>query len=545
MMTTNTMSVTADNDAQLVAASLSGNREAFGQIVARYQSLVCSLAYSATGSLSQSEDLAQETFLIAWKQMRQLREPAKLRSWLSGIARNLINNWLRRRGREPSQAAESLETVQDAPATEPLPPDQTISNEEAAILWRSLERIPETYREPLVLFYREHQSIERVAQSLELSEDAVKQRLSRGRKLLHEQVLAFVEGALERTNPGKAFTLGVLAALPMFVTGASAATTGAVAIQGSSAAKASAALGLSGAILGPLAGLLGAWIGVKASLASARSERERAFIRRQTKIMVVFAGAFAVVMFVLMYVNNRLGKEYPLLLTGGLIALCVVYVVGLFGMILKHNRQLRQIRAEETTAGRAEPEPAWVRGHAYEYRSRWTFLGLPLVHCCSGPAPDGKRRIAKGWIAAGEIAVGVVAFGGVSVGIISMGGAAFGVVALGGAAIGALAFGGFGMGYWALGGGAIGYLAFGGSAMAWHAAMGGAVIAHDYALGGAAYAAHANDAVAAEVIRGLPFFRRAQWLMAHAGLLIWLPMVLVIWPAMRVIKMRNRARIGK
>jgi len=81
------------NDADLVAASLSGNRDAFGQIVARYQSLVCSLAYSATGSLSQSEDLAQDTFVTAWKRLRDLREPEKLRAWLCGIARNLINNF--------------------------------------------------------------------------------------------------------------------------------------------------------------------------------------------------------------------------------------------------------------------------------------------------------------------------------------------------------------------------------------------------------------------------------------------------------------------
>ena len=65
-----------------------------------------------------------------------------------------------------------------------------------------------------MLFYREHQSIETVAANLDLTEDTVKQRLSRGRKMLQEQVLAFVEGALSRTNPGKTFTLGVLAALP-------------------------------------------------------------------------------------------------------------------------------------------------------------------------------------------------------------------------------------------------------------------------------------------------------------------------------------------
>jgi len=129
-----------------------------GQIVARYQSLVCSLAFSATGSLSQSEDLAQETFVTAWRQLAGLREPEKLRSWLCRIARNLTYDALREQGREPSHRAESLEEISESPAPEPQPAEQTISNEEQAILWRSLEKIPEIYREPLVLFYREHQS---------------------------------------------------------------------------------------------------------------------------------------------------------------------------------------------------------------------------------------------------------------------------------------------------------------------------------------------------------------------------------------------------
>jgi polyvinyl alcohol dehydrogenase (cytochrome) len=80
-------------DQELVAQSLTGNRDAFGLIVSRYQSLVCSITYSATGCLSRSEDLAQETFLTAWKQLGQLQEPAKLRAWLCGIARNLAT-WL-------------------------------------------------------------------------------------------------------------------------------------------------------------------------------------------------------------------------------------------------------------------------------------------------------------------------------------------------------------------------------------------------------------------------------------------------------------------
>src|SRR5262249_30876676 len=156
------------------------------------------------GNLGESEDIAQETFITAWKHLRLLREPAKLRSWLCGIVRNRVYKSLRREGREPAHEAEALEVMHDLSSNEALPSEQTVRREEEAILWRSLERIPETYREPLILFYREHQSVEAVAAELELSEDAVKQRLSRGRKLLHEEVAAFVEGALERTNPGKA-----------------------------------------------------------------------------------------------------------------------------------------------------------------------------------------------------------------------------------------------------------------------------------------------------------------------------------------------------
>jgi RNA polymerase sigma factor (sigma-70 family) len=295
MMATETMAATACNDAELVAETLGGNRDAFSQIVVRYQSLICSLAYSATGSLGQSEDLAQETFITAWRRLRLLREPAKLRAWLCGIARNRINNTLRREGREPLTASEPLETAHEAPASEPSPPDQAISREEAAILWRALERIPQLYREPLVLFYREQQSIEAVAQGLGLGEDAVKQRLSRGRKLLQEEFLAFVAGALKQTSPGKTFTLGVIAALPLLATTAKAATVGtALAQHGSVAAKTTASGGflqasakiLLGCVywMGPVLPL-GGYIGYKMGGDRQHSERARRSVATFWRIM--------------------------------------------------------------------------------------------------------------------------------------------------------------------------------------------------------------------------------------------------------------------
>ena len=224
------------NDADLVAESRDGSRDAFRQIVERYQTLICSLAYSAIGNVSQSEDVAQETFLTAWTDLRSLREPNKLRAWLCGIVRNRIHKSLQREGREPVHDAMPLEDAHDSPAREALPSEQAISREEEAILWRSLERIPEIYREPLILFYRKHQSIESVAAELELSEDAVKQRLSRGRKLLQEEVQAFVESTLRRTAPGEAFSTAVFAALPL-ATGSTATVGMGMGAKGTAAAK--------------------------------------------------------------------------------------------------------------------------------------------------------------------------------------------------------------------------------------------------------------------------------------------------------------------
>ena len=295
MMTTEAMHTAEFNDAELVAESLDGNRDAFRQIVERYQTLISSLAYCATGDVSQSEDLAQETFVTAWKKLAELREPARLRPWLCSITRFLISKEFRRQGREPAHAAESLEAVDEWVSPKPLPSDQVISEEEKAILWRSLERIPEIYREPLVLFYREHQSVEAVAQDLELSEDAVRQRLSRGRKLLQEQFLAFVAGALKQTSPGKTFTLGVIAALPLLATTAKAATVGtALAKHGSVAAKTTSSFGFLQAIANFIMGMvcwvaaalpLGGYIGYKMGGDRQTSERARRSVATFWRIM--------------------------------------------------------------------------------------------------------------------------------------------------------------------------------------------------------------------------------------------------------------------
>jgi RNA polymerase sigma factor (sigma-70 family) len=523
----NNMFVAVPEDAELVAQSLAGNRDAFGKIVSRYQSLICSLAYSATGNLGQSEDLAQETFITAWRHLRRLREQNKLRAWLCGIARNRINYSLRRGSHEPLRAAEPLEAAQELPSHDPLPRDQTISKEEEAILWRSLEHIPEIYREPLVLFYRKQQSIESVAVALELSEDAVKQRLSRGRKLLAEEVTAFVEGALQRTTPGNIFTVSVLASLPAILPGsAKAATLGVVAAKGTVAAKAAVGVGLFNALAGPLLGLVGPWLQYRYFLKAAQTDQERQTIKRYYRSLLALVIGFGVLLTAMIIFSGKLVRAHPLLFALVLISLVAGYVCAAMRMACWANGAFRKIHQERDARGAPDPAKPLC-----EYRSRLELLGLPLVHLRFNSS-SVQRTPVKAWIAAGDFAFGLLfAFGGLAVAPVSIGGAALGLLSCGGASLGLFTVGGFALGGWTFGGFAIGWQAFGGCALGWNAAMGGLAVARDFAMGGMANAAQANNDLASQFIKENSFFQRMIILSRNIGWLnlLWLIPFLGWW----------------
>ena len=187
--------------------SLNGDRDAFARIVAKYQAMVCSTTFSFVGDLQQSEDLAQETFLIAWKKLGELSEPDKLGNWLRGIARNLAKNWLRANSKNPLRTAAEI-NCDDVPA------NQQQKNEQAALVWKALAAIPEKYREPLVLFYREGESIHEISQTLGVSEGCLKQRLIRGRKYLKSEMERLICVTFEAIRPDAAFTWSVVASLP-------------------------------------------------------------------------------------------------------------------------------------------------------------------------------------------------------------------------------------------------------------------------------------------------------------------------------------------
>ena len=168
------MSEISPDEIELLASSLKGDTTAFEAIVKKYQSFICAITFSATGDVGKSEVLAQETFINAWKDLAKLRDPNKFQGWLNGIARNVIRNSFRSQKKDFISKATSIDQLKDAGTDDTGPMETVITKEQQDIVRRALQEIPEQYREPLVLFYRQGQSVETVAQQLNLSEEAVK-----------------------------------------------------------------------------------------------------------------------------------------------------------------------------------------------------------------------------------------------------------------------------------------------------------------------------------------------------------------------------------
>jgi tRNA A-37 threonylcarbamoyl transferase component Bud32 len=147
-------------------------------------------------------------------------------------------------------------------------------------------------------------------------------------------------------------------------------------------------------------------------------------------------------------------------------------------------QQVSQVKTDVEAICQQIPQ-ALRHALGYEYKSKTTVFGLPLVHIATGiDLRTGRKRIAKGIIALGDIAVGVMAYGGLAVGGITFGGCSLGVISLGGLSVGVLlavggaaisgglSIGGLAIGAVGLGGMAIGVYAFGGGALGLHAMSG-------------------------------------------------------------------------
>lgn len=163
-------------DAELVAAVRDGEVEAFAALVDRYKDRVVGVAYHLTGDRDAAEDLAQDTFVAAFKQIHKLRDAHRVGAWLHGIAQRLCYKHLRRAARTTEVETDRLEAL-------PAPPDVV---DEPGELCELLNELPEQYRQVLAARYLQDLEYEEIASLLGTTVNNVRVRCHRAKNRLRE-----------------------------------------------------------------------------------------------------------------------------------------------------------------------------------------------------------------------------------------------------------------------------------------------------------------------------------------------------------------------
>ena len=169
-------------DAACVARVLAGDHAAFEAIVRRWQTPLVNLAWRFCRDRQRAEEMAQEAFLRAWRNLAQWRGDAAFSTWLFSLATNLYRTELKR---IPATML-SLDEIAE-------PPDARISTsayDEASrdeAIRRAVLALPPKYRDAVLLFYFHEQDVPAAARTLRLPEGTVKARLFRARELLRSK----------------------------------------------------------------------------------------------------------------------------------------------------------------------------------------------------------------------------------------------------------------------------------------------------------------------------------------------------------------------
>jgi RNA polymerase sigma-70 factor (ECF subfamily) len=168
------------NEAQVVDEARRGSREAFGELVRRYERRVVRVIAQFVRDQDLAQDLAQETFLRAYQRLEQFDPARRFGPWLFRIAVNLTLDYLRRRKRRGWWSLFSDASTERSPDPATSDPRQALDlrQEVEAVL----ERIPEKYRTVLVLRDLENFSTSEIAAILNRKEATVRWRLAEARQ---------------------------------------------------------------------------------------------------------------------------------------------------------------------------------------------------------------------------------------------------------------------------------------------------------------------------------------------------------------------------
>ena len=174
--------VTAErSDDALVSAAQAGDRVAFGLLYDRYARMVHGILLCRVPP-REVDDLVQDVFVSALRQLRALRDISRFGAWLGAITRNRANDYYRRSIPEEQVAEAGAEEESEARASDP------VVEQEARAILAMLQTLPDAYREPLTLRLVEGMTGPEISARTGMTHGSVRVNLCRGMQLLREKL---------------------------------------------------------------------------------------------------------------------------------------------------------------------------------------------------------------------------------------------------------------------------------------------------------------------------------------------------------------------
>ena len=191
-----------EDDVQLIHAVLSGDDSAFAILVEKYQKSVHALAWRKIRDFHYAEEITQDTFLRAYQKLSTLKDPSQFLRWLYTIANRLCLNWLRKEKKyEKLQSLEdtSMEEVEESTYARYVSEQRETETTEQhfEIVEKLLEKLPESERTTMVLYYLGEMTTTEIGKFLGVSVKAIRTRLHRARKRLQEEEALLVQEVLD------------------------------------------------------------------------------------------------------------------------------------------------------------------------------------------------------------------------------------------------------------------------------------------------------------------------------------------------------------
>lgn len=183
-------------DAELVRRCLSGDSDAYGTLVERYQGAVYATAFYYAGRHGAAEDIAQDALLAGYRSLPKLKDPEKFGPWLKQVTTRSAANWLRRHGGRlaaetqlPYKRTLSIEDAHEGPR------GSIERRERLEQVQKAIDSLPERYRLPVVLRYLQELTYQEISDYTGESLAEIRGILHRASRQLRELLTEFEMGA--------------------------------------------------------------------------------------------------------------------------------------------------------------------------------------------------------------------------------------------------------------------------------------------------------------------------------------------------------------